>query len=138
MGFWSKHFQQAGQIDTLSRELEFEKRKVSELQSLLEREEWRVTALEKEVTKARNSEIRTLRHHADVISKNVKTQSSFAIIAKEDEPQPPPPLDEAMEQKIRYAAEMMNQMDIDDNVIPKEIEEYEAIIRQKPEQYIFY
>lgn len=134
MAFWSKYFQQAGQIDFLSRELEFEKRKVGELQSLLEREEFRVTALEKEVTRARNSEMRTLRHHADTVGKPAK----FALIAKEDEPKPPPPIDADMEAKILFAAETARQMDIDDGIEPEDIEAYIATIRQKPEQYIFF
>lgn len=134
MAFWSKYFQQAGQIDFLSRELEFEKRKVGELQSLLEREEFRVTALEKEVTRARNSEMRTLRHHADTVGKPAK----FTLIAKEDEPKPPPPIDADLEAKILFAAETARQMDIDDGIEPEDIEAYIATIRQKPEQYIFF
>jgi hypothetical protein len=138
MGFWSKHFQQAAQIDTLRRDLEFEQRKNGELQSLVEREEWRVKELEKEVTRSRNSEMRTLRHHADVISKNVKTQSAFTLLAKEDEPRVPPPIDADLEAKIQFAAETALQMDIDEGITPLPLEHYVAIVRKSPEQYIFY
>ena len=138
MAFWSKYFQQAAEIDTLRRDLEFEQRKNAELQSLLEKEEWRVEALTKEVKVSRNSEMRTLRHHADVVSKQAKIPASFVNLAKEDEPKPPPPIDADMEAKIQFAAETARQMDIDDGIEPEDIEEYIATIRQKPEQYIFF
>jgi len=138
MGFWSKYFQQADKISALVRDLEFEQRRNGELVSLLKREEWRSQELEKALVKARNSEIRTLRHHADVISKNAKTQSAFTLIAKEDEPPTPPPVDAALEEKIRWAAETARQMDVDEGVTPMSLEQYEGIVRQNPEQYIFY
>lgn len=137
MRFWSKYFQQAGQIETLSRDLEFEKRKNIELQSMLERDEWRIEALEKEVTRSRNSEMRTLRHHADVLSKQAKTPASFVNLAKEDEPKPPPPIDADMEAKIEWAAEVQLQMDKDMGIEPMSLDEYKRIVRREPEKYIF-
>lgn len=137
MGFWSKYFNQAAQIDTLSRDLEFEQRKVSELQSLLEREEFRVEALEKEVTRARKSEMTTLKHHADVVSKTAKVQSAFVNLAKEEEPKPPPPVDADLEAKIDWAANLARQMDIDDGVEPMDLDSYKAIVRKDPTKYIF-
>lgn len=137
MRLWSKYFNQAQQIDTLLRDLEFEKRKNSELQSLLEREEWRVKELEKEVKTSRNSEMRTLRHHADVLSKQAKTPASFVNLAKEDEPKPPPPIDADLEAKIEWAAEMAMQMDKDEGITPMSLDEYKRIVRRDPEKYIF-
>ena len=136
MAFFHNLFNQADKISTLVRDLEFEKRKVCELESLLEREEFRATALEKEVIKARNSEIRTLRHHADVMSK--QTKASFIQLAKADEPPKPPEVDSALEEKIMWAAQTALNMDKDEGIEPMSLEEYVAIVRQNPEQYIFY
>lgn len=134
MAFWSKWVNQAGQIDSLSRDLDFEQRRCKELESLLEREEFRNKALEKEVLKARNSEIRTLRHHADVISKTVKASSTFTTI--NEPPPPPPPPDATMLEKTRWAAEQMRQIDIDDGITPFDVEYYESLIKENPEQYL--
>lgn len=137
MAFWSKYFNQAAQIQTLRRDLEFEQRKNGELVSLLEREEWKNKELEKEVTRSRNSEMRTLRHHADVVSKQAKTQSSFSVIAKEDVLEKPPVVDAEMEKKIQWAVETAMQMDIDEGIEPLPYEQYEANVRRNPDKYIF-
>ena len=138
MAFWSNYFNQAGEIVRPSRDLEFEQRKNGELVSLLEREEWKNKELTKEVTRSRNSEMRTLRHHADVVSKQAKTQSSFSIIAKEDEPKLPPPKDPDLEEKIRWAAEQSRQIDIDEGTDPLPLEEYERMVRDNPDRHIFH
>lgn len=137
MAFWSKYFQQAERIKQLLRDLDFEQRRNGELVDLLKREEFKNTALEKEVTKSRNSELRTLRHHADVMSKYSKTQSSFALIAKEDEPEKPPEINADFEEKVQWAIDRSIEIDIDEGREPWSRERYEAVIRKNPESHIF-
>jgi len=138
MDFVHNFFNQAGKINTLSRDLEFEKRKNSELQSLLEREDFRVRALEKEIVKARNSEIRTLRHHADVMSKQTHTSSFVQLARAEHDAKKPPEVDTVLEEKILWAAKTALQIDKDEGIEPLPLEQYIDIVRQNPEQYIFY
>jgi hypothetical protein len=80
--------------------------------------------------------MRTLRHHADVIAKS--TKSSFTLLAKADEPVKPPEVDSALEEKILWAAQTALQMDKDEGIDPLPLEQYIDIVRQNPEQYIFY
>lgn len=143
MSFFRNLFNQAAKIDQLSRNIAIEQRKVDELEYLLNRSdslykllEKRCETLETEVEKARKSEMRTLRHHADIIGKSVKVQSSFKAINEEAIEQPKPEIDPAMEDKIMWAAEQMRAEDIRNNIRPSTVESYAEVIRENPSEYI--
>ena len=136
MAFWSKHFQQAAQIDKLCRDLEFEQRASGELEKLLTRAETDLAELKLEVKAARRSEIKTLRHHADIVGKGVKVPSSFVAINEEPEPDKPQEIDFETQERIRVAAELNRQMDIDDELEPRPIEYYIETIQQDPDKWL--
>jgi hypothetical protein len=126
-----KWFNQASQIDTLTRDLDFERRKNGELENLLEREETRNGLLEKAITQARNSEIRTLRQAADVGLRQLKLTPVFVKDAEPKEAETLFEYDDEMERRITEAAKL--QRDIDPE--PQSLEFYEEAVRKDPDRY---
>jgi len=141
MAFWSKHFQQVAQIESLRRDLEFERRASGELEKLLDRAETDLAELKLEVKAARRSEIKTLRHHADIVGKGVKVPSSFVAINEEPEPETPREFNIVELEQIEAAAYANLQMDTEDNakglpVQPQPLDYYIEMIKTDPEKYL--
>lgn len=88
---WRKWWHQAGQIDTLSRDLEFERRKCEELERMLNREEERNALLESAIKTEQKAHNLALRRYADQISKQVGLPQKFVDdVTPRPEPKPEP------------------------------------------------
>lgn len=138
-----RFFDQARKIAALEQQVKFEQDKAAELDRLLEREEARLAkaeeknvALDSLLQQARRSEMRTLRHHADMMSKLAKNQSSFVRTAEAKEVEPDDTPKPVVDDRVKWAAEQMMQFDEEHGITPDTLESYIAIIQADPDKYL--
>jgi len=130
---FKKWFNQASQIDTLNRDLEFERKAKEQIEGLLEREETRNELLESAVKSERAKKDKVLLRHADMMSQKSGLTPAFVKDAEsKKEPDNLIEYDDEMERRITAAAKL--QQDIDPE--PQSLEFYEESIRQDPERYL--
>lgn len=136
MGFFSKWFNQAAQLDTLGRDLDFEQRKSSELEKLLIREEDKNALLEKEIKRVNTAKDKIVLRYADQVSKQVGLPQHFVSDVIEKPVKDKPEIDLAKEAQITWLAEENRQADIDRGIEPQPIEWYEDILRENFDKYV--
>lgn len=125
MGKW---WNQAATIDRLTREVEFAVRQKDEIEGLLNREESRSALLEKALITERQAKDKVLLRYADQVSKQVGLPQHFVDDAKpkvEDKP------DAELESRVRDAAIVQREQDINSGLDPYPVEWYENQIRSQ-------
>lgn len=107
---WQKWFNQAGQIDKLTRQLEFQEHKCAEIERMLEREEQRNALLESAIKTEQKAHNQALRRYADQISKQVGLPQHFV---SDTTPKAEPKPEEPDMEMVRWEALRIREADID-------------------------
>ena len=127
-----KWFAQAGEIDRLTRELNFAEKKCDEMERLLDREEKRANLLESALLKERGAKDKILLRYADQISRQQKLPQHFIDDAREPEKEvvEVPTMMEV--EHVKWAAKELREFDLAQGRETPPIEVYEQKVKEDP------
>lgn len=122
-----------GNLFRKAQDLDFQDRRIVILESDLARANLELGLAKKAIDTARNSENKTLRRHADMMSQKAGLTPTFV---KDAEPKKGLAPDPDGEERIHSIATIQRQADIDDGLEPEPIEFYVGKLRDNPDPFI--